>query len=633
MQEKITAEDRDAGDRFGSSIAISGDYAVVGAPLHDYDVFNENQIHDSGAAYIYFRNSNDQWEFVQKITPNERHSYAEFGSSVAIHDEVIVIGAPKESFDGDNMIYQEQAGAAYVFELNLIGKWSQTQKIVSYERDPFDSFANAVEIDATHIIISAETESKDENGLYHVEDAGAVYIYIQNPDEEWFFQQKIVANDREQYDLFGASIAIYQNTLIVGAQFEDHDENGNNYINGAGSVYVFEMNLAGTWFETQKLAAPVRLGKDMFGCALDIHNNKIVIGAKNCAFDENEENEISNAGAAYVFEKSNLGLWNFDQKIVARDRVFNDAYGVSVAISDSYIIVGAENQNQHIEDLFISDAGAAYVYIENNENIWLQSQKIVADPRNEHSYFGHDIALDGLRALFTAHREDYNSSEESPVIDGGALYYFESNPIDFNYINAEICENTSMLLEGEEREEAGSYFDFYEIVGDVYYYNITELAINPLPTPFVENNLGTLSTSSLFNEYQWYLNDIEIAGADEATYTPSVDGNYSVYVIDEKNCEALSSDYYFNDNLSIEDNQNNFLIYPNPATDYLSIENEYWEGQISIFSLNGKEAIHWETSIYGKSTFNLPTLDQGIYVIQFKNTEGHTTRKRLHIIN
>lgn len=632
MQDKITASDRQTDDKFGSAVAISGDYAVVGAPYHNFDHFNENSIHDAGAAYVYKRNENNQWEFSQKIIATERHSFAQFGFSVDITDETILVGANQESMDEENNNYMEKAGAAYIFKLNDAGKWHQTQKICNFDRNPNDSYANAVQLDDNHIVIAATTQSKDENGLNILNDAGAVYIYRQDETSTWNFHQKIVAEDRTEYDLFGASIALYNNTLLVGAQFEDHDENGNNYINGAGSAYVFELNPTNYWFESQKIVAPLRLGKDLFGCSVDIYGSKIVIGAKNCATNENNTEELLNAGAAYVYEKTVNSGWVFDQKIVARDRMFNDTFGVSVAISSDYIMVGAENENQHLGE-FISDAGAVYVYIESNEGEWLQSQKLLSDPRNEHSYFGHAIDIDGFDAILTADREDNNNLEENPLTDAGAVYTFSTNEIEFNYLSAAICENETMLLEGEERSETGAYFDFNSIIGGVYYYNITNLSVNELPSPVVINNLGTLTTVNTYVNYQWYLNGIEITGATEASFTPSSIGNYAVSVMNNVNCEDISAPLYYNTNLNIDNQELIFELYPNPAKDHIIINNDNWSGQINLLHTNGAIVAQWNTKIVGKEIFTLPLLDQGIYILQLVSSEGKIAYKRLHIIN
>lgn len=633
VQHKITASDRHADDRFGSAIAISGNFAVVGSPLHDFDNFNENPVHNSGAAYVYAKNSDNEWAFYQKITANERHNDAQFAYSVAIKDETILIGAHQESLDENNNNFINKAGAAYVFKLNENGKWNQTQKIVSINRDANDAFAHAVSITNEYIILSALTESYDENGANEKEDAGAVYIYRTDNSNQWSFHQKIVAQDRDQYDLFGTSIATDGDQLVVGAVYEDHDINGNNFVSGSGSAYVFEKNSLGFWFETQKLVAPVRLGKDLFACAVAINNNTLVIGAKNCATNEDDTNPINNAGAAYVFKRSLNNQWIFDQKIVARDRMINDAFGVSVAISSKYIMVGAENQNLHNETSFISNAGAVYSYIETNDEEWLQSQKIVSDPRNEHSYFGHAIALEEYEAMFTAFKDDFDNNETNAITDAGAFYTFTTHEIVFDYLDAEICENQSILLEGQERNESGSYFDFNYIDEDIYHYTITNLIINDLPSPVINNTLGTLGTTMSYATYQWYLNDIEIEGANSANYVPTSIGEYSVAVFNDDNCEGRSEAYFFNHNLSIDEFDTAFHIYPNPAKNHIYIGNESWKGSLRLLQMNGQEIAHWETEIVGKKIFNLPSLDQGMYILQLESKEGIITHKRLRIIN
>lgn len=97
QQAKLIASDASANDRFGNSVALSGDVAIIGSASDD-TVGN-----DSGSAYIFVRNG-DMWEENKKLTSSDTEAYDNFGSSVSISGDVAIIGSP----------YDDNAGSAYI---------------------------------------------------------------------------------------------------------------------------------------------------------------------------------------------------------------------------------------------------------------------------------------------------------------------------------------------------------------------------------------------------------------------------------------------------------------------------------------------------------------------------------------
>src|SRR5690554_5368330 len=165
---------------------------------------------------VYFVFSQD-WTERLKITANERTKNASFVTSVAISGDFAVVGANQEPKDADNS--EENifinAGAAYVFK-NENGQWEFYQKIVSSDRSSGDYFGNSVAIDGDYIVVGAQKEAEDENGQNTKPNAGSAYIF-QNIDGDWTEIQKICASDRSNDDLFGTDVGISQNNIIVSA--------------------------------------------------------------------------------------------------------------------------------------------------------------------------------------------------------------------------------------------------------------------------------------------------------------------------------------------------------------------------------------------------------------------------------
>lgn len=127
---------RSAGDQFGSSLDISGETIIVGAPYQDYDASGASPSTDAGAAYV-FRKLNSTWVQEQKLSPSlstDRHAQDKFGSSVAIHNETVVVGAPQHKFDSLGLNLIMGAGAVFKFSRASV-VWSMTDKIVASTTD------------------------------------------------------------------------------------------------------------------------------------------------------------------------------------------------------------------------------------------------------------------------------------------------------------------------------------------------------------------------------------------------------------------------------------------------------------------------------------------------------------------
>jgi len=210
---KIQASDKQGGDQFGWSVAISGDRAIVGA-------YNEDTGGtDAGAAYIFER-SGGMWSQVAKIQASGKQAGDNFGVSVAISGDRAMVGAYWEDTGGSS------AGAAYIFELSA-GVWSQVAKIQASDKQADDNFGFSVAISGDHAIVGAMWE--DTGGT----NAGAAYIF-ERSGGVWSEVAKIQASDKQAGDQFGWSVGISDDRAIAGAWEEDTGGTG------AGAAYIFE---------------------------------------------------------------------------------------------------------------------------------------------------------------------------------------------------------------------------------------------------------------------------------------------------------------------------------------------------------------------------------------------------------
>ena len=298
--KKLYASDFDMEDQFGYSVAISGNYTVIGTPGEDEDASGGNTLSGSGSAYIFERNTSEEWIEKQKIVANDRWGEDYFGITAGISGNTAIIGASYEDEDesgGNTMI---QAGSAYIFERDATGDWSQVKKIVAPVRSADDQFGCSVTIKNNVVVIGARLEDEDASEGNTLNNSGSAYIYEKNGGT-WNFTQKIVASDRDDSDIFGSYIDVWDNYITIGTSYESEDENGNNTYHYSGSTYIFECNQAGEWEEIQKIVASDRYIEDYFGCVA-IDGDYIVVGAHGEDEDASGGNTLNSPGSAYIFE-------------------------------------------------------------------------------------------------------------------------------------------------------------------------------------------------------------------------------------------------------------------------------------------------------------------------------------------
>lgn len=339
-QAKLTADDGDAGDQFGWSVAVSGEgtTAIVGAD-EDEDPNGEA----AGSAYV-FSESDGEWSQQAKLTADDGDSGDSLGSAIALSvDGTTTIVAANEDEDPNG----EKAGSAYVFSKSD-GEWSQQAKLTAPDGEKEDWFATSVAVsgDGTTAMLGAP-QDKVQNDW----EAGSVYVFSESGGE-WSQQVKLTAPDGDDMDWFGRSVAVSDegSTAIVGAPI-DEDPNGQK----AGSAYVFSKR-GEEWNHQAKLAADDGDTNDWFGRSVAISGDgtTTIVGAM---IDEDPNG--TQAGSAYVFSASN-GEWSQQAKLAANDGDGYDFFGRSVAVSDegSTAIVGADED----EDPNGKKSGSAYVF-------------------------------------------------------------------------------------------------------------------------------------------------------------------------------------------------------------------------------------------------------------------------------
>lgn len=274
---KLTAADADFGDRFGISVAIDGDTAIIGAD------FDDDGGSATGSAYIFERDlaGIGTWTQAAKLTAGDAGTSDFFGTSVSISGDTVLISSFNDEMGAD-------AGAAYIFERDQggLGNWGQVVKLTAADAAAADYFGGSVSISGDVAIVGASYD--DDGGP----ESGSAYIFERNQDGvgTWGQVAKLTAFDPAQSDHFGRSVAVDGDAVVVGSQADD--DGGTN----SGSAYLFERGQGGTanWGLVAKLTATDTSSNDRFGTAVSIDDGTILIGADR---DEAE------TGSAYIFRQ------------------------------------------------------------------------------------------------------------------------------------------------------------------------------------------------------------------------------------------------------------------------------------------------------------------------------------------
>lgn len=492
---KVIAEDRDVQDRFGWSVDISGNYAVVGAYGDDFGPLDPNM----GSAYIFEKTGFADWTFVQKISNSDQDDYDRFGWSVAIDGDYIVIGAYAEDhneFDGAEL---SSAGSAYIYERDIDGVWNEVQKIVPSDRAAGDEFGWSVAIHGNSILVGSHFDNEDEDGLDYIYHAGSAYIFTRMIDGTWIQSQKLAGSGRapdidfpggggggeDVSDQFGYDVSISDEYLIIGACHHDYNALGAAPLNEAGTAYIFEL-IGGVWTEVVKLQNTDRAAEDRFGFSVGISGDFAIVGAYT-----EDENAIggatmANAGSAYLFQRDGGGVWNQTQKIVPPDRSTGDRFGYDVSIDGNLLVIGSPRSNSNALDTDpLSDAGSAYTYELNIDlGIWEIANKIDASDRQIDDQLGISVAISGINVILGAFQQNLNLAGDIDINDAGAAYIYsqgECVPTESSQ-TLTLCEGQVVHVGPYTYTETGEYVDVIFNVAGCDSTVTTNLTIIPAPT-------------------------------------------------------------------------------------------------------------------------------------------------------
>lgn len=312
---QFTSDNPNAIDYYGRSLAIDNQTIVVGAP-------RDNEAGDrAGAVYIYEK-TNGAWQRVAKLTATDAKPNADFGWSVALDNDTLAVGSLTEG--------NTYSGSVYIFSKQG-NSWQQVAKFVPENPERYDYFGRVVAVDGNRVAVG---RSGDNKPCQSCPPYGAVYLYEKGQDSTWSFTTKLTGDTYDVQQL-GEVLAIEADVLVVAAR-ED-------------TVVILEND--GSGWENSAILYNDEDNYDAFGGALAINKQTIVAGASG------EYYQYANAGAAYMIQKNAVGEWAINVHLVAAMPTKDMYFGGATAIDNTYLVIGASGASSTF-----SGEGAVYVY-------------------------------------------------------------------------------------------------------------------------------------------------------------------------------------------------------------------------------------------------------------------------------
>jgi len=371
IETKLTASDATTEDRFGNAVAISGNFAIVGAELEESNSAPPAN-GSSGAAYVY-RQTAGQWVEEVKLTASDADFGDLFGTSVAIEGNLAVIGAKHNSDAG------RRSGSAYVFRYTN-GQWIEEAKLTASDAAEGDFFGHDVAISDETILISGY--SNDDIGSA----SGSAYVF-QYTNGQWIEEAKLTASDATSGDLFGYALDIDNDTIVIGAYRKNDDE---------GAAYVFKY-VAGQWVEETTLTyVESTFSSPDFAQNIAIKDSVIVASFVGTETETGQNFDID-IGIVFRYQD---GQWIHEARLA---RSFGSLLGLQLDTTGDTIVLGE-------------------AYYEYRNGSWVETGELVGsdvDGGDQFALSRGAVAISGKSVIIGSFKDDDAGS------NSGSAYIFE----------------------------------------------------------------------------------------------------------------------------------------------------------------------------------------------------------------
>lgn len=368
----LTAKDAVTSDLVGYSVAAGSETRVIGVPFGDAT----DTLLNTGAVHVFrYDQATGVWDEGIKVTATDAGLLAGFGWSVATTSDLVAVGAPTTGSATGTL---RPTGIVYLFssrfdETAQAGACVQLTRLAALDGAGDDRFGWSVAMGDNLLVVGAPKRDGDAQ----TKDTGAAYVFRGSYDQttqswSWKQEAKLTANDAAACAMFGTSVAVSGETVVVGAA-------------GANAAYVFRFD-GNEWVHVQELVGP---SSSRFGFSVAISNETIVVGAPG-------------VDAAYTFRFDGTTWLEEGSPLRVEGAVPGDQFGHSVAVDSDLLVVGAP----YGQDAAGNQSGYAYVWrYDQTGKQWKPAPKpklTFSDDATGPDEFGFALALKGNRILVGA---------------------------------------------------------------------------------------------------------------------------------------------------------------------------------------------------------------------------------------
>jgi hypothetical protein len=702
--QKIDSFNRTSYAKFGHSVVAGDDMLIVGAPFESIENSNGQNVNRAGAVYCYTINSDSTWTIIQKITPRISTEMDNFGYSIARYENTLVVSAPRKT-TGYN------SGKVYVFTYDG-EKWTEETTLSVSDTQNKDDFGHSVDIYQNQIVIGSPYHTVTRNNL-SVKNLGAAYVFSKT-NNSWVFDRKISPSDGNESDNFGLTVKCTNDHIVVAAPNKDVAVNQSN----SGAVYVYSLEIQN--FKEQKLIANKPVAYGYFGKSIAIENNTLIIGSNGDQYSPNDDVNLQKCGSISIY--TNQNKWSLLQKIYDNQKSNYGRFGSSVAIKNNMILVGStEDYSSGKASLFYSENGKTWWKTSDLRNQYGNTQDqlgnacalgnnyaIVGSPQDSHDKLENNYTYqagsatifkytsstpiigqienqttcneDTVRIPFTvfnknaSHSNGFNISstnEDAVPNDDNHLFIEKGNTIVMipsqasyqsttditleainghssstttfktyfnrpktNWDTKEVCFGDSVYVQGAYRKETDKvYCDTIYNTHGCYDLQCTYVTVKQeIDTTITRLTSNTVITNTPdYEKYKW----VNCDSQDEAfgintlpTYTTLNDGWYAVDITSNE-CTVRSECYYFGDNfvnsINKYDDEGISLTWNNTYKSLSIYLNTSTEANLFIYNSLGQ--IILVKKVFGSEQILLTNNTSGLYIAKVQNQHFSNTLK------
>ncbi len=398
------------------------------------------------------------------VVPNTQQAYLKasnteesdlFGNAMSVSGDTLAIGAYKEDSNATGVNGNQadnsatDSGAVYIFT-RAGGVWTQQAYLKASNTEAGDYFGWDVSLFGDTLVVTARYEDSNATGVNgnqtdnSAANSGAAYVFTRTAGV-WSQQAYLKASNTEAGDEFGAHVSISDDTIIVGALFEDSNAVGingdevNNLNTDSGAAYVFTRT-AGVWSQQAYLKASNTEAGDWFGFDVSVSGDTLAVGSLEdsnaTGVNSNQaDNSATDSGAVYVFTRT-INVWSQQAYLKASNTETNDGFGLALSLSGDTLVVGADSErsnatgvNGNQGDNSSTAAGAAYVFTRTGVT-WSQQAYLKASNTEAFDTFGSSVGVSGDMIVVGATGEDSNAvgidgnQADNSASNSGAAYIF-----------------------------------------------------------------------------------------------------------------------------------------------------------------------------------------------------------------